>query len=258
MLITLSLSLTNALAEKKPNQRTPYAATPQIVIVIDDLGYELKKGRWLAERPYPITLAVIPGSPHAKRISELALDAEQELILHVPMQPKKVKNWEEGLTLNQNKNDFLDMLESMLEENPYITGINNHGGSGLTESRKHMNWVMQALAKRQLFFLDSRTTSESQAIAAAEAHQVDNLSRDVFLDNIQNQTAIAKEFERLKRVARRHGKAIAIGHPYPATLAQLQQQLPLMIEEGFELTTLSSLLNHGEHQNNPMIYVKAN
>lgn len=218
------------------------AITPQIAIIIDDLGYSEESGRLLANFPFPLTMAVIPDSPHSHYVARLANDLDQELILHVPMEPKSVTKWEQGLSTRQSKTEFLAKLNNMLDDYPTITGINNHGGSLLTADRERMGWVMETLFDRKLFFVDSRTTSESAAIDAAKAHTVQHLSRDVFLDHVQNAEEIDAAFERVRRIARRYGHAIAIGHPHEVTIERLSEQMPQLIAEGFQLTYLSEIL----------------
>jgi polysaccharide deacetylase 2 family uncharacterized protein YibQ len=46
----------------------------------------------------------------------------------------------------------------------------------------------------------------------------------------------------MKKLARKRGQVIAIGHPYPATLDLLERELPRLAEEGFELVRVSELL----------------
>lgn len=45
-------------------------------------------------------------------------------------------------------------------------------------------------------------------------------------------------------MASKRGSVIVIGHPYPATLELLERELPLLADEGFELVTISELLNN--------------
>lgn len=226
----------------EPNQK------PKIAIVIDDLGYQLAPALALAKMPYPLTLAVIPGSPYAHKAANIIDQHRQELILHVPMQTLNTEKWEDGLNVNMDEEAFNQKLEGMLMDFPAIKGINNHGGSLLTADQERMDWVMQILAEHQLFFLDSRTTSDSVAILSTENYGVAHSSRDVFLDNERDPKSIAREFKRLREIALKHGHAIAIGHPYPSTLAQLNTQLPLLLEEGFQISFCSDLLTHPKMQ----------
>jgi polysaccharide deacetylase 2 family uncharacterized protein YibQ len=47
----------------------------------------------------------------------------------------------------------------------------------------------------------------------------------VFLDNIRTPQQLEKQFQRLIKFAHRNGFALAIGHPYPETMAYLNQRL---------------------------------
>ena len=102
---------------------------------------------------------------------------------------------------------------------------------------------MEEIAKReQLFFIDSFTTHHSVAMQIARESGVDAVKRDVFLDPDRSPDTVAREFERMKKLARQHGQVVAIGHPYPSTLELLERELPRLIEEGFELVNVSELV----------------
>jgi len=221
-------------------------AKPKIAIVIDDLGYNLDAARWLAHQPFPITLAVIPNAPYAQRISQMSETQQQELILHVPMEPEAAQNWEDGLTTTMEKDALQSRLSEMLSAFPAAVGINNHGGSRFTKDQQRMQWVMAPLKEEKLFFLDSRTTSESQAEAAAEQSKADIAVRDIFLDHEIDTEQIVQQFQKLRRIAKSKGQAIAIGHPHPETLEILAQEMPKLIEEGFHLTFCSQLIEKQE------------
>jgi polysaccharide deacetylase 2 family uncharacterized protein YibQ len=47
----------------------------------------------------------------------------------------------------------------------------------------------------------------------------------------------------LKGLARKNGAAVGIGHPYPATLAFLEREIPGLVDEGIELVTISELVS---------------
>ena len=97
-------------------------------------------------------------------------------------------------------------------------------------------------ARDELFFVDSYTTHESIALRMAAEAGVKATKRDVFLDHERSPQAIAREFDRLKALARKQGEAVAIGHPFPETLEVLERELPKLSEQEFELVTISELL----------------
>jgi polysaccharide deacetylase 2 family uncharacterized protein YibQ len=103
---------------------------------------------------------------------------------------------------------------------------------------------MEELRARGLVFLDSRTSPSSAGVRLAVAYGVPHAARDVFLDDDQAPSAIAKQLARLEQVARQHGSAIAIGHPHDATIAALKAWLPLLGEKGFALVPVSTVVRH--------------
>jgi len=142
--------------------------------------------------------------------SQMSETQQQELILHVPMEPEAAQNWEDGLTTTMEKDALQSRLSEMLSAFPAAVGINNHGGSRFTKDQQRMQWVMAPLKEEKLFFLDSRTTSESQAEAAAEQSKADIAVRDIFLDHEIDTEQIVQQFQKLRRIAKSKGQAIAI------------------------------------------------
>ena len=103
---------------------------------------------------------------------------------------------------------------------------------------------MEEIRDREgMFFVDSYTTHESVAMQLAAELGVAAARRHVFLDNERSAEALAKQFERLTELARQHGVAVAIGHPYPETLAFLERVLADLDENMIELIPVSKALN---------------
>ena len=101
--------------------------------------------------------------------------------------------------------------------------------------------VLAEVARRGLVFVDSRTTPLSVVPAIAGRLGVPFATRDVFLDDEPTAEAVRARLAEAERLARRHGSAIAIGHPYPATLAVLAGWLPDAERRGVRLATVRSL-----------------
>src|SRR6185436_18332348 len=97
-------------------------------------------------------------------------------------------------------------------------GINNHEGSKFTADRAALAPIIGALADRGLFFLDSRTSAQTQAVVTARAFGVASAGRDIFLDDTDRPDAIDAQLRQTERIARAQGVAIAIGHPRSNTI----------------------------------------
>jgi len=218
---------------------------PRIAIIIDDLGYKLAAGQRAIDLPGPVSFAVLPGAPRTEVLARHAHSRGKEVLLHLPLQARPDDPMQEPLaiSLDMNRREFQDAFASALTSVPHAIGVNNHRGSLLTRHPGHMLWLMQEIqARPDLFFVDSYTTHESVALQIAAETGVNAAKRDVFLDPDGRPETVAREFERMKRLARERGTVIAIGHPYAETLALLERELPRLADDGFELVTISALI----------------
>ncbi|WP_420820623.1 divergent polysaccharide deacetylase family protein [Serratia microhaemolytica] len=214
----------------------------KLSIVIDDVGYRLQQENLILRMPSAIALAILPNAPHARLMATKAHQQGREVLIHMPMAPLG-KHPQERDTLQpaMTQSEIRRIIANAVDRVPYAVGMNNHTGSAMTANLAAMEKVMRVLADYQLYFLDSRTTVETKAVAAAVKQGVKVLERKVFLDDSANPDEIRFQFKRAINLARRHGAAIAIGHPRPATIAVLQQMLSKLPAD-IELVAPSSLL----------------
>jgi hypothetical protein len=247
LLLTLSVSASPARADQ-PDR----GDVPRISIIIDDVGYRRNEDLEAIELPGPLAYAILPHSPHATSISELANRNGKEVLLHLPMEAQEQdKNRFLGpgaLTLNMSRQKFLATVRDDLHSFPNIIGVNNHMGSLLTRIPGYMEWLMHYLRHSGKFYIDSMTSGGSVANGIARENHVPSMRRDVFLDNIRSMSYINGQFDELIEIARHKGYAIAIGHPHPETLAVLANRLRTLDAYGVRLVSLSQMLKDTGNQ----------
>lgn len=219
-------------------------------IIIDDLGNNIQYGNAIVSLPAALTIAVLPGAPFTRDIARLATKHHKEVMLHLPMQSVEHHMVSPGmLDLHMTKNEFIKQLRLDLSAVPYIRGVNNHMGSLLTRHPGHMDWLMNELSRHGgLYFIDSKTTNKSIADKIATEHKVPNLSRDFFLDPDDNPGTLARQFKRFIKKVNRRGYALAIAHPYPATIKFLQAHLDELEQHGIKLIPVSQLISLSQRQ----------
>jgi polysaccharide deacetylase 2 family uncharacterized protein YibQ len=217
-------------------------------IIIDDLGQSSERDNRTLALPGPVTMAIMPDTPHATDFARQAHKAGKTVILHMPMDPATGPYaWHPGLPLPE----LASRLDAALAKVPYAAGINNHMGSRMTAQRDPMTWLMGELQRRHLFFVDSRTSAATVAAAQAQAVGLAHVSRDVFLDDERTVEAIDRQLRQGVELARRQGSAVLIGHPYPQTLQVLERELPRLKAEGIVLIGLAQMIAERGNQAMP-------
>ncbi len=218
---------------------------PRIAIIMDDLGRDMATGRALVEIGLPITFSILPGEKNAARIAELAHRNGREVLIHIPMEPQGyplVDPGEDALFIDFPPEEIRQRMRAFIARVPHAAGGNNHMGSRFTESSEGMQAVLDVMGESGLFFVDSLTSSRSVGFREARRKGIPAAARDVFLDNVAEEGAIAAQMRKLTALAMRQGSAIGICHPYPATLEVLRRQAPELEKLGIDVVPVSELL----------------
>ena len=222
----------------------PSSNAPAISIIIDDLGEQYGAGERALKLPGRVALAFLPGTPYAAPQAKTAHSQDKEILLHLPLQHAGGHLLPLGLSTQLKREDYTRRVAAALKTVPHALGINNHQGSLLTQMREPMRWLMQDIrATGGLYFVDSRTAANSVAYEVARGSGVAAGRRDVFLDAERGEDKVRVEWQRLLRYALKNGSALAIGHPYPETLALLETELPKLSRAGIRLIPPSELIH---------------
>lgn len=169
----------------------------KLAIVIDDFGYRPNNENQVLAMPSAISVAVLPDSPHAREMATKAHNSGHEVLIHLPMAPLSKQPLEKNTLRPEMSSDEIErIIRSAVNNVPYAVGINNHMGSKMTSNLFGMQKVMQALERYNLYFLDSVTIGNTQAMRAAQGTGVKVIKRKVFLDDSQNEADIRVQFNR--------------------------------------------------------------
>lgn len=225
---------------------------PRVAIVIDDMGQDMARLKDLVALNAPITVAVLPNLIHSKQTATEAHQRGLEVLLHLPMEPRETGSNNPGkgaLLVDMGPDEIKRKMEEDLKTVPFATGINNHMGSRFTEDEGRMRTVLGVVKKKKMYFLDSRTSPHSVAGRLAAELGVRNADRNVFLDNTLEKDYIKGQIAELVAIAKKHGSAIAIGHPHPQTIEAIKESLE-SLNGSVEIVGLSEIVdkNGPEHR----------
>lgn len=228
------------IARKPPSR----PAANKVALIVDDMGYSLEAINELCSMGLPLTVAIIPYSPLASEIATISRQHDLEVILHLPLEAiNNEGNHSKGMiTAEMSEEEVIAIVEKNLDQVPYIRGVNNHMGSKITADSQLMNIILKRLKDRDLFFIDSRTTSNSVAYTIAQSLNIPSAYRHIFLDGELNESYIKGQLIELFRRAQKNGFALGICHPTKETLKVLKESFHLVDEYGLQPVLASQIV----------------
>jgi len=233
--------------EKPPIKKPPrdLKQLPLVAIIIDDMGYDKKIAKKLSQLNGGITFSILPHSPYQESVARLAHKNGLGTMLHLPMEPFEYPQVDPGpgtLLTTMTPDQLIRTLKNNLAAVPHIKGVNNHMGSKMTAESSQLYQIFSILKKRNLYFIDSRTSVKTVCKPSARLFQIPFAQRDVFLDHFQEPDFIRKQIKELIRIAQRHGQAVGIGHPHTITYEILREMMP-ELEKKVKLVPASEIVH---------------
>lgn len=218
----------------------------RIAIIIDDFGYrnDYVTDGFLALKA-DLTYAVIPGHEHSYFFSEKAKSAGFEVIVHMPMENTGKTYGEEQFVLKTDMDveTIQRRIINAFNQIPSATGMNNHQGSKASADQRIMSTIARVLKDKDKFFVDSRTTVETIGETTMKIFDVPTASRNVFLDNDDDEEKITVQLMKLVKKSEEKGAAIGIGHVKPKTLNVLKKHIPRLQKDGYKFEFVSKILH---------------
>jgi len=218
---------------------------PRLAIIIDDVGGNLETTRRFLDLGIPLTLSILPGLSHSKESEDLAHEYGYEVMLHLPMEPKGLAAHNPGkgaIATDMSEAEIYEIMTSHLSKFTHIKGVNNHMGSRATENEQVMRSVLNVLKPLGLYFIDSRTSSQSIAYKLAREMEIPSGKNALFIDH-EPEADYCKDFidEAIHRT-KIDGSSIVIGHQRETTFQALREMSYRIQEEGISLVFVSDLV----------------
>ncbi len=216
----------------------------RLVFIFDDGGHNMQQLEKCVTLPFPVTVAVLPRLSHSAQAAERVRKSGNEVILHQPMQSVNlnVDPGEGAITPDMDEEKIRSTVLANIYEIWPVTGINNHEGSLITADAEKIATVMQICSQQEIYFLDSRTNSESKVRYVSSVMGYPYYERNIFLDNTKNRKDILSEIEKGVEFANRNGVAIMIGHVWSAEILPgiLREVYPVLSAKGYSFSTVSN------------------
>jgi len=234
-----SFSKTLALEESNKNQ-----TVPRIALIIDDIGYSVSRARRFLDLGVPLTFSILPRLSDSVNLSLEIKKSGHEIMLHQPMEPcnSAIDPGPGALYAGDGEERIMRVIEENISEIPFAAGINNHMGSKFTALPDKMHHALRIVKEKNMFFVDSLTSNHSKGFATARSLKMAAAHRNIFLDNIVEESAILYQLLKLVKFAHEHGSAVGIGHPFPETASAIKTFCSRFTGSGVSLLHISEVI----------------
>ena len=202
---------------------------PRLAIIIDDVGTKSQVNA-IKSLNMSLTMSFLP--PSKARPNSAKLAAKEKLyMVHLPLEAQSFSAEEpDTLRISHTQQEISQRIRDIKSLFPKVRHINNHTGSKFTSDEVAMNRLIYALRANNIDFIDSRTTAETKAPKVLKNFGLSYVARDVFLDHHMDKKYIKEQIKKAIKVAKKHGTAIAIGHPHANTILALNESKKLLQE----------------------------
>lgn len=216
----------------------------QLIFVFDDGGQNLAHLESFLKLPIPITIAVLPRLVHSVESAQKIRNSGNELMLHQPMQAlnSKVNPGPGAITPQMSEDKIIATLFYNINEIGPVAGMNNHEGSAITADAEKMAVILKMANEEGIYFLDSRTNSETKVPYVANLMGYSYYERNIFLDNEKTNENALQELKKGLAIANKNGSVIMIGHIWSASFLPdfLLEVIPELQEKGYTFCTVST------------------
>jgi len=225
-----------------------YNTEGKLAIVIDDFGSDRNGVEEMMSINRHLTFAVMPflaySQPDAKKASEKGF----EVIVHLPMEPVKGKiSWlgPKPILSTSSDSDVYQITNEAFSNITSACGANIHMGSKISADVRIMSDILDIVKEKNVYFLDSKTSSKSVAKKIAKEKGVTFFERDIFLDGQTTKEHVKEQLRKAGEIALKEGKSIAIGHVGieggKITAQAIKEMLPEFDEKNIHLVFVSEL-----------------
>lgn len=221
-----------ALAEEKADPNKPY-----ISIVIGGLGLSKTTTEAAAVLPKEITFSFSPYSFGVEEIVAKYITSGRQILVDLPLEPEDYPLSDPGnlgFLSKFPKEKNTGNLAKVAAKFDKIAGLAVMDPEKLTVSPAS-DVLIDALAAKHLTVVYGSPAINPSFIDKAALKGVRVTPRDVIIDAKISKSEIEENLKSLEEIARKNGKAVGIGRPYPVTIKAVSEWASSLKAKGIEL-----------------------
>ena len=220
-------------------------ARPRVAVIVTGLGLSRISTEAAINRlPPAVTLAFNPYAVGVDTMAAQARAAGHELLAVLLLEPETFPAVDPGpqalMTTIEPAENSKRLTFALSRFTGYV-GVVTSSGSRFNAVETQIRPVLQSLKQRGLMFVDGGAAQQSVAPRLADEVGVPDAQSNLILDDNPAPAAIDEQLAKLEILARQNKGAVAIGSPYPSTLARLHAWIGTLDGKGIALAPVSAL-----------------
>lgn len=205
-----------------PAVRPQVGNKPRIALVISAAGLNSEITEFaIKSLPAGITLAFAPVRKEAGPLAAKAKQDGHTVLVEIPMEPVNKTRDPGPMTLRvaDPVSENLERLEQAIARIPAASGASSYLGARFNAEEGAAAPIVQALARRGLFFFENQPTERSVLQRLSARSNLPYARGVTVIDRSRSATAIRASLDALERRARQQGVAVGVGSTIRATVS---------------------------------------
>ncbi len=170
--------------------------------------------------------------------------AGHEAYVALPMESQKFPSMDAGpmgLTTTVQVAENVKRLRGVLSSFAGYVGVVSSMGSKFATADGQLKPILEELKRRGLIYIDA-ASSKSSAVTIAQEIDLPVLKSNVVLDDPPSSSNIQRRLRNLESFVSKNATAIAMAHPYPVSIHQIQAWINTLPGKKLALVPVSSIV----------------
>jgi len=171
--------------------------------------------------------------------------AGHEAYVSLPMESQKFPSMDAGpmaLTTTVQVAENINRLRGVLSSFAGYVGVVSSMGSKFSTADGQLKPILEELKRRGLIYIDAAATSKSSAATIAQEIDLPVLKSNVVLDDPPSSSNIQRRLRTFEGFVSKNATGIAMAHPYPVTIHQIQAWINTLPSKKLALVPVSSIV----------------
>jgi polysaccharide deacetylase 2 family uncharacterized protein YibQ len=224
-----------------------FSTTATMAFLIENFNFQADQTTMeILSFPDPLTISLNPHEKKSAWTAQAAEEYKKEIIIQLPLEPQNKVDSASAASMifvHFPEEKIRRMFDDAVKIIPNFAGINNYLGSRVCEDSRVMAIIMDEIAGRHGYFIETPVTRNSVAAAAAKKNRVPFASITTTIGDQADAGAIEDDLRHYCLVAQKKGSLIVSVKARPAFIVALKKVRELFAQNGIRLVYVSEIVS---------------